>query len=60
LLTLLLMYILSSEEKSKRRHTTRPEVLERIPGVVDELEEKGLMSQGSRGSKSVYITGERG
>ena len=58
-LTLLLMYLSSWEEKAP---PGIPPVRRCWKGfrfeVIDELEEKGLISQGSRGSKSVYITGE--
>ncbi len=58
-LTLLLMYLSSWHEKPR---SGIPPVRRCWKGfrfeVIDELEEKGLISQGRRGSKSVYITEE--
>ncbi len=56
-LTLLLMCLSSWHEKARPgippvRRCWKGSLFE----VIDELEEKGLISQGRRGSKSVYIT----
>ncbi len=58
-LTLLLMYLSSWEEKtftgmSPARRCWKGFLFE----VIDELDEKGLINRGSRGSKSIYLTEE--
>ena len=58
-LTLLLMCLSSWEEKMRSGIPTARRCWKGFRfEVIDELEKKGLISQGSRGSKSVYITEE--